>query len=96
MRPKRLYPKGTWMKLRSAEILLAFMRQKDFSMARLARYAGCSKSFISHLTGGRKKSCTEGLALRIAEALDVPVEALFVPEPSAVSGRNLSGERMAS
>jgi transcriptional regulator with XRE-family HTH domain len=90
------YPKGTWMKLRSPEILQAFMRQKDFSMSRLARYAGCSKSMIGHLCSGHKSSCTPALAGRISEALDVPTEALFDLRASAASGRFVSGERIAS
>lgn len=61
--------------------------RRDFSMARLARYAGCSKSFISHLLAGRKSTCTPELACRIAEALEVPVTLLFVPNQSADSGR---------
>lgn len=88
MKPRNRYPKGTWMKLRSAEILVAFMRQKDFSMARLARYADCSKSMVGHLANGHKTSCTVALAQRIAEALDVPIEALFEPRTSAVCGRS--------
>jgi transcriptional regulator with XRE-family HTH domain len=90
------YPKGTWMKLRSPEILQAFMRQKDFSMSRLARYAGCSKSMIGHLCKGHKKSCGPELADRIAEALDVPTEALFDLRASAASGRYATSERIAS
>jgi transcriptional regulator with XRE-family HTH domain len=89
-------PKGTWMKLRSSEILRAFMRQRDFSMSRLARYAGCSKSMISHLCAGRKTTCTEDLASRIAEALDIPIEALFVRKASAVSGRDMTPQRMSA
>jgi transcriptional regulator with XRE-family HTH domain len=67
------------------------MKQRGFSMARLGRYAGCSKSFISHLCSGHKVSCTNALAERIAEALEVPIELLFVNESSAVSGRNVRG-----
>jgi transcriptional regulator with XRE-family HTH domain len=61
--------------------------RRNFSMARLARYSGCSKSFISHLVAGRKTTCTPELAERIAEALEVPVTLLFVPSESADSGR---------
>lgn len=76
------------MKLRSAEVLRAFMRQKNFSMQRLATYSGCSKSFIGFLANGDKNSCTEALAKRIAEALDVPLDVLFERRVSAGSGRN--------
>lgn len=89
------YPKGTWMKIRSADILRAFMRQKDFSMARLARYADCSKSMIGHLCSGHKNSCTPQLAQRIAEALDVPIEALFDLQASADSVQINRRERVA-
>jgi transcriptional regulator with XRE-family HTH domain len=60
------------------------MEQDDFSLARLARYADCSKGFISHLLAGRRSSCTTDLAERIAEALGVPVEILFDPRVSPV------------
>lgn len=86
MASKTRWPKGTWMRLASANTLVAIMEQRDFSLARLARYAGCSKGFVSHLTAGRRRTCTTALAERIAEALDVPVAVLFVPQQSATSG----------
>ena len=86
---RRKSPKGTWMKLRSAEVLRAFMKQKNFSMARLAMYSGCSKSFIGFLANGDKTSCTKELATKISEALDVPLEVLFEQRASALSGRNV-------
>ena len=85
---RRKSPKGTWMKLRSAEVLRAFMNQKNFSVQRLATYAGCSKSFIGFLRTGDKTSCTRELAIEIARALDVPLEVLFEAKASAPSGRN--------
>jgi transcriptional regulator with XRE-family HTH domain len=85
---RRKSPKGTWMKLRSAEILRAFMNQKDFSMQRLATYSGCSKSFVGFLANGTKTSCTKQLAEQIARALDVPIEVLFEAKASAGSGNN--------
>lgn len=87
-RRRRRYPKGTWMKLRSKEILIAFMDDKHFSTARLATYAGCSRSMIGHLRSGYKTSCTPALADRISEALDVPRVALFDERASAQSSRN--------
>lgn len=88
-RPRRRYPKGTWMKLRSKDILIAFMEDKGFSAQRLATYSGCSKSMIGHLRSGHKTSCTPALAERIAEALDVPLVAIFDERVSASSGRNV-------
>ena len=80
------WPKGTWMKLRSNDILRAFMKQKGFSMKQLADYAGCSKSFIGFLANGDKTSCTPELAERIAAVLGAPTEAIFEPKTSAPSG----------
>lgn len=79
---KKRYPKGTWMRLASSDTLKALMEQRRFSHEQMARYAGCSRGFVSHLTSGRKNSCTPQLAERIAEALDVPVGVLFAPKSS--------------
>ena len=76
------------MRLTSPATLRALMAQRGYSLARLARYAGCSKGFISHLLAERKNTCTPTLAQLIAEALDVPLEILFVPSVSAGSGPN--------
>ena len=76
------------MKLRSKEILIAFMDDKGFSVTRLAKYAGCSRSFIGHLRSGYKTSCTPDLADAISEALAVPRVALFDERTSAGSGGN--------
>ena len=67
------------MKLQSGEILRAFMRQRGISERTLARYAGCSRGMIGHLLHERKTTCSPDLACKIAEALSVPLEALFVP-----------------
>lgn len=91
------YPKGTWMRLSSPDMLRATMARRNFSMARLARYAGCSKSMIGHLVSGHKRSCTPELATRISEALDVPTELLFVPCVSTSRGRSVNAaERRVS
>lgn len=70
------------MRLQSPDTLRALMAQRSYSLERLARDAGCSKSFISHLTSGRKATCTPELAERIAEALEAPVTLLFMSSPS--------------
>lgn len=82
------YPKGSWMRLTSPDMLRATMARRSFSMARLARYAGCSKSMIGHLASGHKRTCTPELASRIAEALDVPTELLFVVHVSTARSQN--------
>ncbi|AVO21648.1 XRE family like HTH DNA binding protein [Mycobacterium phage MooMoo] len=85
------------MKLRSADTLRALMEQYDFSLGRLARYAGCSKGFISHLLAGRRSSCTPDLADRIAEALHVPTTVLFEERvtPTGMSTDKRSGTSAA-
>lgn len=79
------------MKLSSPEMLRATMARRNISMSTLARYAGCSKSMIGHLckgADGGKTSCSPELAERIAEALDVPRELLFVERVSTVRRRS--------
>jgi transcriptional regulator with XRE-family HTH domain len=82
--PKR-WPKGTWMRLRSADTLRALMKQSDMSLKQLADYVGCSKGFISHLLAGRRTSCLPKTAERIAGVLHVPLEVLFEPKMSTSS-----------
>lgn len=86
---RRRWPKGTWMRLQSGEILRAFMRQRAISERTLARYAGCSRAFIGHLLHERKTTCTPELATRIAEALSVPLEGLFAPKMSIADGHKV-------
>lgn len=83
------------MKLQSPEVLKAFIKQRGASYDDAARYVGCSKGFISHLTAGRKSTCTPATATRIAEFLDVPLEVLFVPHLSAGSGQTTKTQRKA-
>ena len=93
---RRRYAKGTWMKLRSKDILVAIMEDKNFSTQRLATYADCSKSMVGHLRSGHKSSCTPGLAERIAEALGVPVMVLFDARTTADSGHSDKSRRTAA
>lgn len=73
------------MRLQSGEILRAFMRQRGISERTLARYAGCSRGMIGHLLHERKLTCSPDLAAKIAEALSVPLEALFTPRMPGTS-----------
>lgn len=95
MNRRRPRTRRVWMRLKSPDILRAFMEQKGFTMSRLARYAGCSRQFISLLLMEKKTTCSEELARDIAEALDVPTVALFDRMESAVSGRNSGNRRTA-
>jgi hypothetical protein len=84
--PMKRWPKGTWMRLQSKEILRAFIANRGISHSTLGRWAKCSPGFISQLASPTqpKNSCTPELAERIAEALNVPLEALFVPNGPSV------------
>ncbi len=88
MATRKRWPKGAWVKLTSADTLTALIAQRGFSYATLARYGGCSKGFVSHLTSGRRRTCTPQLAERIAEALQVPLEILFVPSAASTGLQN--------
>lgn len=70
------------MKLISAERLRSFVGpepEKKMSGRRLARAIDKHPSFIDHLLNGRSSSCKPLTAERIAEALELPLEILFVP-----------------
>ena len=73
-------PKGTWMRLKSAQLLKALVGpepDKKLSGRELARTVGVHPSFINHLTTGRSSSCKPLTADRIAQALGVPTSILF-------------------
>lgn len=80
------WPKGTWMRLHSGSLLRELMNTKHMSNADVALSAGVGRTFISALVNERRTSCTPKVAERIAERLEVPLEVLFVPRTSAVSG----------
>lgn len=88
MKRSRRWPKGTCMRLRSPQTLILAMHSRQLSMRRLAAGAECSKSFISHLTSGRRKNVTPALAQRISEALGYPLEMLFMPVMTTVDKQN--------
>ena len=66
--------------VRSPRALREAMRWRGFTQRGLAARTGVHHSAISHLRTGYRRRVTMTLALRIADALDMPVEHLFVPE----------------
>lgn len=90
---RRAQAKGRWMKLIDSDILIAHMKHRGITKARLATYVGCSRQFIHQLTTGQRSSCTPALAAAIEEVLNVPHGAIFAPKkshetvPSAPSSR---------
>jgi plasmid maintenance system antidote protein VapI len=83
--PRKRWPKGTWMRLKSGSLLRELMNTKRLSNADVAMSARVGRTFISALVNERRTSCTPVVAERIAERLEVPLEVLFVPRASAVS-----------
>lgn len=73
------------MKLRDAELLARYMEAKDFSQARLGRYAGVSRQFIHKLVNGETRTCSKQVGELIEEGLSVLPGTLFVPETSTAT-----------
>lgn len=77
------------MRLVSPQRLRSFVgpeADKKMSGRKLARYADVHPSFVDHLLSGRRRSCTPKVAQRFAEALEVPLDVLFVPTVPSSTG----------
>lgn len=99
MRQKNRWPRGTWMRLVSTQRLRSFIgpeKEKKMSGRKLARYANVHPSFIDHLLTGRRRSCTPKVATRIVEALEVPLDVLFVPEMPSSASQSDKGRKAAA
>lgn len=82
------------MRVRDPAALRDAIAARGVTAAGVSRYAGLkSKSFLSMLAGGQRQVCSRRIATRIAEALGVDVDVLFVDEPSSSKGRNPPPER---
>ena len=76
------------MKLRDPQLLADYMALRDFTQARLARRAGCSRQFVWQLLNDPlKRTCTAEVAGRIEEALSVLPGTIFQPSPGVQDGR---------
>lgn len=84
------------MKLTSADTLRALMAQKDVSYSDLAASATVSKGFVSHLTSGRKNTCTPRVADAIARRLDIPLAVLFLPSVPTAEGQKPTRQKTAA
>lgn len=91
---RRKRSKGRWMKLRDPSLLARYMEAKEFSQARLGRYAGVSRQFVNQLVHGERRTCTPQVGRLIEEALSVLPGTLFLPELSPTT--NTSVKRSAS
>lgn len=94
--PRKRWPKGTWMRLKSGSLLRELMNTKRLSNADIAVHARVGRTFISALVNERRTSCTPQVAERISERLEVPFDVLFVPRASAgSSSSDKTRERVA-
>ncbi|OBK22515.1 hypothetical protein [Mycobacterium asiaticum] len=84
------------MQLRDPDLLVRYMENADFSQARLARYAERSRQFIHMLINGQRRTCEEGVARRIEEALRVLPGTLFVEHKSPTKKRSGSKRKTAA
>lgn len=84
------------MQLRDPDLLKRYMENADFSQARLARYAGTSRQFISYLVNGERRTCTKQVGELIEEALRVLPGTLFVPRKSPSRGLHVAQKGTAA
>lgn len=73
------------MRLISPEALRQYMQFRHYTVRGLAAKVGCSHSTIGFLIKGTRKNTRPEIAYKIAEALDCPVDALFVAKVSHFS-----------
>lgn len=72
------------MRLISYQVLDQYMEFRGETNRSLARKANLSQATIGHLRSGARNSCRPATARRIAFALQVLPESLFMPEVSTV------------
>lgn len=73
------------VKLKSAVLLNALVGPSKghvLSGRKLAAAVGVHRSFIDHLTSGRRSGCTDEVAAALSEALGVPTGVLFHEDES--------------
>lgn len=69
------------MQVRDPEALAKAMAYAGFSVRTLAEKVGVSRAAIGHLRSGKRATCADDVAKRIAEAVDMPLPFMFVPSP---------------
>lgn len=93
---RRRTSKGRWMRLRNPQLLADYMKANDFTQARLARYAGCSRQFIHLLLKGERTTCTVEIGRRIEEAVRVLPGTLFDRTVSPDREPTINGAKAAA
>lgn len=64
--------------IRDAEQLDNLMRERKVTNATLAEYAGCSTAAVGHLRSGKRNKARPDIASKIALALEVDPDELFI------------------
>ena len=77
------------MIVRSSSALAQAMTYRNWSVRSLATAVGADRSTIGHLRSGYRRKCDPELAKRIAAAVQMPIDFLFLPEPS--NGSRVTG-----
>lgn len=93
---RRRRSRGRWMRLRDPQMLARYMEANDFSQARLARYAGCSRQFVHLLLKGERRTCTQPIGKRIEEAMKLLPGTLFDDYVSSQREQSVNAEAVAS
>ena len=55
--------------------LVAELTRRDMTQAKLSELSGVSRATINYIKGG--KSCTDEVGMKIAKALQMPIEKLL-------------------
>ena len=80
MAVRQIRGRGFWVELVSTDSFRQYMKFRGYSVQSMADRVGCSKAAIGHLHSGARKTIGPDYAVKIAEALNCPVEALFLPK----------------
>ena len=76
-------PMGTKPKIPPQEIFLGgWLELFGIGKTRAGEIAGCSQSYISNISGGRRGDVNALYLLRLSQRLGVTVNDFFVPPPS--------------
>jgi transcriptional regulator with XRE-family HTH domain len=86
--------RGSWVRLNNREFLRVLIQDRKLSYRQIGDMAGCDRSMISQLVNGHRSTCTEDLARVIARILNVPLDLIFTPNPSAISSRSDKRRKM--
>lgn len=82
------------MRVRDPAALRKAIAARGVTAVGVSRYAGLkSRSFLSMLASGQRQVCNRRVATRIAEALGVDVDVLFVDEVSSSKGQDQPTQR---